>query len=79
MISEFQFKRNLYKNVSENLSEMDIWHIQLWILLGNEEVRERADGEGNSCGGATKKREISRTSLTINIHFSSHNTKYFPK
>ena len=34
---------------------------------------------GNSRGGATKKRAISRTSLTINIHFSSHNMKYFPK
>ena len=55
MISEFQFKRNLYKNVSENLSEMDIWHIQLWILLGNEEVRERADGEGELSRRRNKK------------------------
>ena len=38
--------------------------------MGNVEVRERADGEGNSRGGATKKREISRTSLPINLHFS---------
>ena len=41
-----------------------------WICLRNEEVRERADGEGNSRGGATKKRKIARTSLPIKLHVS---------
>ena len=33
----------------------------MWIFLGNEEMQERADGEG-------KKREIPRTSLPINLN-----------
>ena len=37
-------------------------------------VRGRAQTEkGNKCGGATKKREISRTLLSINLHFSVFN------
>ena len=51
-------------------------YTQVCIFLGNEEVRERAwsaqTERGNSRGGATKKREISRSSLTINLHFSVH-------
>ena len=38
-------------------------------------VRGRAQTEkGNKCGGATKKREISRTLLSINLHFLVHVT-----
>ena len=40
---------------------------QVWIFLGNEEVRERADGEEELARRRNKKkRTISRTSLLIN-------------
>ena len=42
----------------------------LWIKRCVDS-RARAQTErGNTCGGATKKREISRTLLSINLHFS---------
>ena len=42
------------------------------VFLGKEVREARADGGGEHVrhGGATKKREISRTSLPINLHFS---------
>ena len=38
-------------------------------FLGNEEVRAGQMAGANTHGGATKKREISRPSLPINLHF----------
>ena len=42
---------------------------QVWIFLGNSKLRELQKAETNMCGSATKKRQISRTSLPINLHF----------
>ena len=39
------------------------------VFLGNEEMRVAQTAGANVRGGATKKREISRTSLPINVHF----------
>ena len=38
-------------------------------FLGKEVRETRQTERGNSRGGATKKRDISRTSLSINLHF----------
>ena len=55
----------------EGLETMDYdQYTQVWIFLGNEEVRERQTDIGNLRGGAIKKRKISRTSLPISLlHF----------
>ena len=47
-------------------------HTELWIFLGKCVVARRSDGQGKLARrrGATKKREISRTSSPINnLHF----------
>ena len=46
------------------LSGVNLW-VRVWLRAAQTET-------GNKCGGATKKREISRTLLSINIHFSVH-------
>ena len=42
---------------------------ELWIFVGKEVRETRRRERGNSGSGTTKKREISRTSLPINLHF----------
>ena len=44
------------------LSGVNLW-LRVWLRAAQTE-------RGNARGGATKKREISRTLLSINLHFS---------
>ena len=60
--------------VSRSLEEVDtmcndfiLSGINLWVRVW---LRAAQTERGNARGGATKKREISRTLLSINIHFS---------
>ena len=44
------------------LSGVNLW-VRVWLRAAQTET-------GNTYGGATKKREILRTLLSINLHFS---------
>ena len=44
------------------LSGVNLW-VRVWLRAAQTET-------GNKCGGATKKRDISRTLSFINLHFS---------
>ena len=44
------------------LSRVNLW-VRVWLRAAQTE-------RGNARGGATKEREISRTLLSINLHFS---------
>ena len=49
------------------LSGVNLW-VRVWLCAAQTET-------GNTRGGATKKREISCTLLSINLHFSIHETR----
>ena len=45
------------------------WSTKVEVFLDKEVGETRQMERGNTRGGATKKREISRTLLSINLHF----------
>ena len=65
LIKYFYFLSKVHLDHPELYSGVDIF----WVILGNSELREPQTAGTITRGGATKKREISLTSLPINLHF----------
>ena len=68
-VSTFKGDSSLSPPLSLSLDIYVSLSTELWIFVGKEVRETRRRERKNSGSGTTKKREISRTSLPINLHF----------